>query len=85
MARYTNLVIFQIVEEMGMDGFLKENTQHKKDSGQNVRTVHMQRPKKEEENNEQHGSMQEQRAQTSTTAQEAKCTKTRPDAQGLAV
>lgn len=29
--------------------------------------------------------MQEQRAQTSTTAQEAKCTKTRPDAQGLAV
>lgn len=41
MARYTNLVIFQIVEEMGMDGFLKENTQHKKDSGQNVRTVHM--------------------------------------------
>lgn len=39
MARHTNVVIFLIVEETGMNGFLKENIQPKRVPGQNVRKV----------------------------------------------
>lgn len=38
-ARHTNLVIFLIVKETGMNGFLKENTQPKRVPGQNIRSM----------------------------------------------